>query len=78
MGDEDARKRFARFWGEHVLALNPNPLLPPAELPPIALPPDLQTNTKDHLTSILNRVQHHKCSDGYCLRKVKNKNSENP
>ena len=77
MEDEGARERLARF-GMHVVALNRNPLLPPAEIPPMAPPRDLQTNTQDHLSSILNRVQVHKCSDSYCLRKVKATHSENP
>ena len=72
MKEADAREKFARFWGIHVVTLNPNPLLPPAEIPLIALPPHLQTNTEEHLTSILNHVQIHKCNDGYCLRRIKN------
>lgn len=39
------RERFARFWGMHV-TLNPNSLLPPAEIPPVALLLDLQTTPR--------------------------------
>jgi ATP-dependent DNA helicase PIF1 len=66
-----ARADFAAFWGQHVVAYNPNPSLPPSELPPIALPSGLQENTETYLTSILNRVQIHQCSEAYCLRTVK-------
>jgi ATP-dependent DNA helicase PIF1 len=66
-----ARADFTAFWGQHVVAYNPNPSLPPFKLPPIALPTDLQENTEAYLTSILNRVQIRQYSEAYYLRIVK-------
>ena len=69
-GTDLERETLARWWGDWVTAVNPNSTLLPGKNP-ASLPITERSNTRLHLTECLNRYQRHKCSDGYCLRKIK-------
>ncbi|OXV07313.1 hypothetical protein Egran_04923 [Elaphomyces granulatus] len=69
-----AREAFAKWWGIHITAVNPEPgrdFQARDEGSAISLPHSVQDNNIGHLSAILNRVQRHHCSDTYCLRKEK-------
>ena len=72
MSTEESRSAFASYWSRHVKAVNPAPNRRPDPQHPSSLPPDQILNSTDFLASCLNRVQRHKCTDAYCLRKKKN------
>ena len=82
----ESLEEFARFWGVLVTAINPQPgyQVGPDERSPIALPFTEQENSFLHLSSIINRVQRHKCTEQYCLTRKKpveptvQENSEQP
>jgi ATP-dependent DNA helicase PIF1 len=68
---EEARQVFAKFWGIHVTAFNPEPdsgALPATEDSTIQAPGVELGNTGCTLSSTVNRVQGHTCTKTYCLR----------
>jgi hypothetical protein len=71
---------FAKFWGLHISAVNPQPGLHRQQnlddRSPLSLPGHLQRNDIGFLSSVVNWVQVHTCSRNYCLRKVKDKDEE--
>ena len=69
-GTDLDRETLAQWWGDWVTAVNLNSTLLPGKNP-ASLPITERSNTRLHLTECLNRYQRHKCSDGYCLRKIK-------
>ncbi|RSL38936.1 hypothetical protein CEP51_016864 [Fusarium floridanum] len=71
--DEHVRKEFARIWGFHVTAVNPEParVQQQGEGNPLAVNPSQHPLTFQWLSQILNRCQRHHCSETYCLRKKK-------
>ena len=73
VGNEAHRRLFADFWGLHITALNPQPGLQVGheERSPLSLASDVQENQLGILSSVINRVQRHACSDTYCMRKKK-------
>jgi helitron helicase-like protein/uncharacterized protein DUF6570/PIF1-like helicase len=65
------RDAFARFWGIHIIAINPEPSRQPpthTERPVMQYSPEEQQNTLEQLSALVNRVQRHVCSDCYCRR----------
>ena len=65
------RSAFAAKWGILIKAVNPEPMREAApfnEVSPLSLQPELQTNTMQGLSAIINRVQRHKCGTAYCQR----------
>ncbi|CAE6994928.1 ATP-dependent DNA helicase PIF1 [Pyrenophora teres f. teres] len=71
---EEAREAFAKFWGIHVTAINPEPdsgARPATENSTIQAPGVELENNMSTLSSTINRVQGHKCTKAYCLRKNK-------
>ncbi|CAA9956395.1 Helitron helicase domain protein [Pyrenophora teres f. maculata] len=71
---EEAREAFAKFWGIHVTAINPEPdsgARPATEDSTIQAPGVELENNMSTLSSTINRVQGHKCTKAYCLRKNK-------
>jgi ATP-dependent DNA helicase PIF1 len=68
---QEARDNFAKFWGIHITAFNPEPdsgACPAAEDSMIQTPGLELMNNGITLSSGLNRVQGHLCSKSYCLR----------
>ena len=72
--NEDARREFARLWGFHVTAVNPEPgrMRPAGEGDPLAVQPLTRQPDFQWLSEVVNRVQRHRCNSIYCLRKKKN------
>ncbi|KAL6405464.1 transposase [Ilyonectria robusta] len=70
MEDEAARDVFARTWGFHVTAINPEPSrsMPQGEGNPLSVDPLSIEMTFLRLSQIVNRCQRHKCNTTYCLR----------
>ncbi|KAG7403319.1 ATP-dependent DNA helicase pif1 [Fusarium oxysporum f. sp. rapae] len=70
MEDEAARDVFARIWGFHVTAINPEPsrTMPQGEGNPLSVDPLSIEMTFLRLSQIVNRCQRHKCNTTYCLR----------
>ncbi|EXU94986.1 PIF1-like helicase [Metarhizium robertsii] len=70
MGDEAARGVFARTWGFHITAINPEPsrTMPQGEGNPLSVDPLSTEMTFLRLSQIVNRCQRHKCNTTYCLR----------
>ncbi|RKK07525.1 hypothetical protein BFJ65_g17730 [Fusarium oxysporum f. sp. cepae] len=70
MEDEAARDVFARTWGFHVTAINPEPsrTMPQGEGNPLSVDPLSIEMTFLRLSQIVNRCQRHKCNTAYCLR----------
>ncbi|KAF5133799.1 ATP-dependent DNA helicase PIF1 [Metarhizium anisopliae] len=70
MEDEAARDVFARTWGFHITALNPEPsrTVPQGEGNPLSVDPLSVEMTFLRLSQIVNRCQRHKCNTTYCLR----------
>ncbi|KAG6992212.1 ATP-dependent DNA helicase pif1 [Fusarium oxysporum f. sp. conglutinans] len=70
MDDEAARDVFARTWGFHVTAINPEPsrAMPQGEGNPLSVDPLSIEMTFLRLSQIVNRCQRHKCNTTYCLR----------
>lgn len=74
MSTSEARAEFARIWGYHVSAVNPEPDQighggdggNPLSVDALATQPTWQW-----LSSIVNRCQRHHCSNSYCLRRNK-------
>lgn len=55
----------------HIIAINPEPSRQPpthTERPVTQFSPEEQRNTIEQLSSLVNRVQRHVCSDRYCRR----------
>ncbi|KAL5615052.1 hypothetical protein BROUX41_005116 [Berkeleyomyces rouxiae] len=73
MLSESNREDFEKYWGFRLTAVNPTPGYSVAhnERSPLSLPADQQPNDISALSSVVNRVQHHLCSEAYCLRKKK-------
>ncbi|KJK84813.1 hypothetical protein H633G_11396, partial [Metarhizium anisopliae BRIP 53284] len=70
MEDEAARDVFARTWGFHITAINPEPTrtVPQGEGNPLSVDPLSIEMTFLRLSQIVNRCQRHKCNTTYCLR----------
>jgi hypothetical protein len=70
MEDEAARDVFARTWGFHITAINPEPsrTMPQGEGNPLSVDPLSIEMTFLRLSQIVNRCQRHKCNTTYCLR----------
>ncbi|KJZ78143.1 hypothetical protein HIM_02181 [Hirsutella minnesotensis 3608] len=70
MGDEAARDLFARTWGFHITAVNPEPrrTVPQGEGNPLSVDPLGVEMTFLRLSQIVNRCQRHRCNTTYCLR----------
>ncbi|XP_044717905.1 PIF1-like helicase domain-containing protein [Hirsutella rhossiliensis] len=70
MEDEAARDMFARVWGFHVTAVNPEPrrTVPQGEGNPLSVDPLGVEMTFLRLSQIVNRCQRHRCNTTYCLR----------
>jgi len=67
--DGVSRQRFAEYWGKHVsavLPLNVDHAL--EERTPMSLAPEADENTLRQLDMLVNILQRHLCTDGYCLR----------
>ena len=72
MRTTQSQDAFAAYWADKVVAFNPNQRRRPDAVHPSSLLFDLQSNTKDHMTALLNRFQRHTiCTTSYCLRKPK-------
>jgi len=71
MATPEARAHFARVWGHHVTAVNPQRDQGADEGNPLSVDP-LETGvTWEWLNRIVNRCQRHHCSTTYCLRVTK-------
>ncbi|EXU94892.1 PIF1-like helicase [Metarhizium robertsii] len=70
LGDEAARDVFARTWGFHITAINPEPsrTMPEGEGNPLSVDPLNTEMTFLRLSQIVNRCQRHRCNTTYCLR----------
>ncbi|KID82377.1 ATP-dependent DNA helicase PIF1 [Metarhizium guizhouense ARSEF 977] len=70
MVDEAARDVFARTWGFHITAINPEPTrtMPQGEGNPLTVDPLSTELTFLRLSQIVNRCQRHRCNTTYCLR----------
>ncbi|OAQ57415.2 ATP-dependent DNA helicase PIF1 [Pochonia chlamydosporia 170] len=70
MEDEAARDVFARTWGFHITAINPEPsrTMPQGEGNPLSVDPLSTEMTFLRLSQIVNRCQRHRCNTTYCLR----------
>ncbi|KAM4061282.1 PIF1-like helicase [Hirsutella rhossiliensis] len=70
MEDEAARDLFARTWGFHITAVNPEPrrTVPRGEGNPLSVDPLGVEMTFLRLSQIVNRCQRHRCNTTYCLR----------
>ncbi|EXU94457.1 PIF1-like helicase [Metarhizium robertsii] len=70
MEDEAARDVFARTWGFHITAINPEPTrtVPQGEGNPLSVDPLSIEMTFLRLSQIVNHCQRHKCNTTYCLR----------
>ncbi|KID81680.1 ATP-dependent DNA helicase PIF1 [Metarhizium guizhouense ARSEF 977] len=70
MEDEAARDVFARTWGFHITAINPEPsrTMPQGEGNPLSVDPLSTELTFLRLSRIVNRCQRHRCNTTYCLR----------
>jgi hypothetical protein len=70
MEDEAARDIFARTWGFHITAVNPEPrrTVPQGEGNPLSVDPLGMEMTFLRLSQIVNRCQRHRCNTTYCLR----------
>ena len=68
---EAMRESFAQFWGNTVTALNPAPVAEGVVSAGLGNPLANTDNPPTFLTiaEIINRVQRHKCSDTYCMRR---------
>ncbi|KAM4067367.1 Beta-ketoacyl synthase [Hirsutella rhossiliensis] len=64
MRDETARDHFARTWGFHITAINPEPnrTMPQGEGNPLSVDPLGVEMTFLRLSQIVNRCQRHRCN----------------
>ncbi|KID81497.1 ATP-dependent DNA helicase PIF1 [Metarhizium guizhouense ARSEF 977] len=67
--NDESRTRFARVWGYHVSAVNPEPqrIQAPGEGNPLTLNLLQQPLTVQLLSMVVNRVQRHHCNN-YCMQ----------
>jgi hypothetical protein len=66
------RDEFARYWGYHISANNPEPtqVMQPDEANILtSVHIGTEPSILDTLLCLVNRVQRHGCSPAYCLRK---------
>ncbi|KAK0703240.1 hypothetical protein B0T26DRAFT_730422 [Lasiosphaeria miniovina] len=71
MSTQESRDRFAKVWGYHITAMNPQRGQGADESKPLSVNP-LETNvTWEWLIRIVNRCQRHHCSTAYCLQLTK-------
>ncbi|KAM4060764.1 PIF1-like helicase [Hirsutella rhossiliensis] len=70
--DNRSRERFARIWGYHVSAVNPEPhrIQAPGEGNPLISNLLEQPLTVQFLSMVVNRVQRHRCNN-YCMQRNK-------
>ncbi|KAM4062398.1 PIF1-like helicase [Hirsutella rhossiliensis] len=63
--DDQSRERFARIWGYHVSAVNPEPqrIQAPGEGNPLIINLLQQPLTVQFLSMVVNRVQRHRCNN---------------
>jgi hypothetical protein len=71
MSTPESRAHFARVWGHHVTAVNPQPDQGADEGNPLSADPLETEVTWEWLNRIVNRCQRHHCSSTYCLRVMK-------
>ena len=69
-GTDYSHETLSQWWGDWVTAVNPDCTLLPGKNP-VSLPITEHLNTWLHLTECLNHYQRHKCSEAYCLQKIK-------
>ena len=64
MANEAARAIFARRWGFHITAINPEPsrAMPQGERNPLSVDPLGEEMSFLRLSQIVNRCQRHKCN----------------
>ncbi|KAJ2966261.1 hypothetical protein NQ176_g10232 [Zarea fungicola] len=64
------RDIFARQWGFHITAMNPEPsrAMPQGEGNPLSVDPQGVEMSFLRLSQIVNRCQRHRCNTTYCLR----------
>src|SRR6195952_3364640 len=66
---EEARARFAQYWGSLITAWNPDQLRLPDARNPASLAPADVVNTSEQFAAFLNRLQlHSTCRAPYCLK----------
>ena len=67
--NDQSREQFARIWGYHVSAVNPEPqrIQAPGEGNPLTMDLLQQPLTVQLLSMVVNRVQRHHCSN-YCMQ----------
>lgn len=74
MRTAEDRQNFGHFWGLHVTAVNPEPqrVMDQGEGNPLTTVLFIDEQpTYSLLSRVVNRVQRHRCSPAYCLRKRK-------
>ena len=71
MSTQELREHFARVWGYHVTAVNPQRDQGADVGNPLSLDPLETDSTWEWLNRIVNRCQRHHCSTTYCLRLTK-------
>jgi hypothetical protein len=71
MSTSESREQFARIWGYHITAVNPQQDQGADEANPLSLDPFETGVTWEWLNRIVNRCQRHRCSTAYCLRLTK-------
>ena len=71
MATPESREHFARIWGYHVTAVNPQQDQGADEGNPLSVDPLEMDVTWEWLNRIVNRCQRHHCSSTYCLRVTK-------
>lgn len=67
--NDQSREQFARIWGYHVSAVNPEPqrVQAPGEGNPLTMNLLQQPLTVQLLSMVVNRVQRHRCNN-YCMQ----------
>lgn len=71
MSTPESRERFARIWGYHITAVNPQRDQGADRTNPLSLDPLGTGVTWEWLNRIVNRCRRHRCSTAYCLRLTK-------
>jgi hypothetical protein len=71
MSDPIHIQQFIDFWDQHVSTWHPKLDTPPTLIHPSARLFNTLQDRKLELAEMLNRLQHTKCTPGYCQRKKK-------
>ena len=73
----EQEEAYLAHWGPLVTAMNPEGGILPASIHPCSKPFAQRENSRRELAELLNRVERHtKCTPAYCLRKVKNSQTQ--